>query len=546
MSFAYNALLMWGAENPPELSLRTRLENIDRMRREVFDIAVIGGGITGAGIALDATLRGLKVALVERRDFSSGTSSRSTKLIHGGLRYLERFEFGLVREALRERAALMRIAPHLCQPMKFLVPVYGGDIPSPLGANRFKLGAGLWVYDLLAGRENIARHRWLSRDQALQLAPALMADGLRGAFLYYDCLTNDARLVIEVIKAAAQRGAAVANYAAARCLLKDRGRICGLEVEDALGHGRFQLQSRIVINAAGVWADQILSLDEADRPKVLRPSKGIHIVMPADKFQLSAAALIPSLGERRFLFVIPWLGRIIIGTTDSDYSGDLDEPRAEEAEIERLMKSAARYFPGSHISREDLISSFAGLRPLVAGGDKPTADLSRREEIIERGSGLISIVGGKLTTYRRMAERVVKLAMRRLGLPEREPEQVELAGGAIADLRDCADRAAAEFGAPIEMAEHLCRTYGGNHRAVLAIARDEGLTSRLVEELPHIEAEAIYAARCEMAATVEDVLRRRTPIALLARDGGRSCRDRVAELMRRELGGLLRAGDPGV
>lgn len=528
------------------MSLRTRLQNIGRMRRELFDIAIIGGGITGAGIALDAASRGLKVAVVEQRDFSSGTSSRSTKLIHGGLRYLKHFQFGLVREALQERAALMRIAPHLCQPMPFLIPVYADDIPSPLGANRLKLSAGLWIYDLLAGRQNIARHSWLSRDQALQLAPGLMAHGLSGAFLYYDCLTNDARLVIEVIKAAAERGAAVANYSRARSLLKDGGRICGLEVEDALNQDRFLLRSRLVINAAGVWADQILSLDQANRPNIIRPSKGIHIVMPADKFQTGAAVLIPSLGERRFLFVIPWLGRIIIGTTDSDYSGDLDEPRPEEDEIERLIESAARYFPSSHISRQDLISSFAGLRPLVASGNKPTTDLSRKEEILESRSGLISIVGGKLTTYRRMADRAVSLAMRRLGLPKREPQLVELAGRGIPDLQDCANRAAAEFGLPTETAHHLCRTYGRNHRAVLQIALGEGLTSSLVEELPHIEAEVVYAVRHEMAASAEDVLRRRTPIALLARDEGRPCWDRVAQLMRRELGRLLCATDFGV
>jgi glycerol-3-phosphate dehydrogenase len=268
--------------------------------------------------------------------------------------------------------------------------------------------------------------------------------------------------------------------------------------------------------------------------------------MPADKFQTGAAVLIPSLGEPRFLFVIPWLGRIIIGTTDSDYSGDLDEPRPEENEIERLIESAARYFPQSHVSRQDLISSFAGLRPLVAAGNKPTADLSRREEIIESRSGLISIVGGKLTTYRRMAGRVVNLAISRLGLPQREPHPVELAGPMIPNLRDCASRAAADFGVPAETAEHLCQTYGGNHRAVLEIALLEGLTSTLVEELPHIEAEVVYAARHEMAATAEDVLRRRTPIALLARDRGSSSKDRVAHLMCRELGGLLPPTNFGV
>src|SRR6185503_7411409 len=245
---------MSGNLEPHELSLRTRSANLDRMRGEVFDVAVIGGGITGAGVALDAASRGLSVALIEKRDFASGTSSRSSKLIHGGLRYLEQFHFGLVRESLHERAVMSRMAPHLSRPLEFLVPIYSTAERSPLGANKLKLRAGLWLYDLLAGRRNVARHRWVSRDGALKLAPALEPSGLRGAFVYYDCLTDDARLVIEVIKAAAAHGAAIANYAAARGLRKNDDALTSVQIEDVLGGRSYELRGRVVVNAGGVWS----------------------------------------------------------------------------------------------------------------------------------------------------------------------------------------------------------------------------------------------------------------------------------------------------
>ncbi len=397
-----------------ELSSRTRAANLEQMRRDVFDLAVIGGGITGAGVALDAASRGLSVALVEKGDFASGTSSRSSKLIHGGLRYLEQFHLGLVRESLRERAVLSRIAPHLSTPLQFLVPVYSSSDRSPLGANRLKLAAGLWLYDLLAGRRNIGRHRWLSPEAALTQAPALDPRGLRGAFVYYDCLTDDARLVIEVIKSAAAHGALIANYVTARGFRKDADGIARIDLEDTRTRSSFELRAKVVVSATGVWSDGVSRLSDARAPKRLRPSKGIHIVVPAGKFRNQTAVLIPSFGENRFLFVIPWLGRTVIGTTDTDYTGSLDDPRAEADEISRVVQSAARAFPDAQLSMDDVISTFAGLRPLIAAGGQSTKELSRKEEIFEDDSGLITITGGKLTTWRRMAERVTDLACRRL------------------------------------------------------------------------------------------------------------------------------------
>ena len=529
-----------------ELSTRTRAANLERMSRETFDVAVIGGGITGAGVALDAASRGLSVALIEKRDFASGTSSRSSKLIHGGLRYLEQFHLGLVRESLHERAVLSRIAPHLSKPLRFLVPVYSSSERSPLGASRLKLAAGLWLYDLLAGRRNIGRHRWLSRENALEQAPTLEPRGLRGAFVYYDCLTDDARLVIEVIKAAAAHGALVANYVRARGFRRDDDGVSKVEMEDKREGTSFELRAKVVVNAAGVWSDEVSRLSDAKVPKRLRPSKGIHVVVPSERLQNQTAVLIPSLGESRFLFVIPWQCRTVIGTTDTDYAGDLDDPQAQPDEVDRIIKSAARAFPDARLSTEDVISTFAGLRPLIAADGQSTKELSRKEEIFEGDSGLVTITGGKLTTWRRMAEQVADFVVRRLeafdGIPRPRArrsvtENILLSGGTPhGDAREEGLRAAAEFGVGVVAVEHLIETYGGNYRVILELTREsEELKAPLIDGLPHIGAEVVYAARYEMASTVEDFLSRRTRIELLARDHGGSCATRVATLLEREV-----------
>ncbi|MEW6208623.1 MAG: glycerol-3-phosphate dehydrogenase [Acidobacteriota bacterium] len=524
---------------PKEFSLRTRAANIERMQEETFDLAIIGGGITGAGVALDAASRGLTTALIEKRDFASGTSSRSSKLIHGGLRYLEQFEFSLVREALHERAALLRNAPHLAEPLAFLVPVYERGKASPLGSNKLKLRAGLWLYDFLAGRENIARHRWLAREELLEMAPSLDSEGLRGGFLYYDCLTDDSRLVIEVIKAAARHGAAIANYTTARRFQKDGERISAIEVEDSLTGDRFTLRATVFVNAAGVWSEEVARMAGENANIRIRPSKGIHILVPQEKIKAQAAVLIPSIGEQRFLFVIPWHGRTLIGTTDTDYRGSFDDPQTEEEEIARVVESASRAFPASRLSREDVISAFAGLRPLIAGNDDSTKDLSRKDEIIESRSGLISVTGGKLTTYRRMAERVVDAVYPQLerqgrvfhyGPPSSVTKNYRLVRGAAS--REKAEKFATRFGLPVETIDHLMRSYGRNFRDVLKIARKSGeLKLPLIAGLPHIRAEVVYAARYEMATSVEDFLERRTRIALLDKDHGQSQTELISNLL---------------
>ena len=529
----------------PELSRRTRAANLERMRRETFDVVVIGGGVTGAGVALDAVSRGLTVALIEKRDFASGTSSRSSKLIHGGLRYLERFEFALVREALRERARLRRNAPHLSQPLPFLIPVYRSGERSPLGNRVLKLRLGLTLYDWLAGKQNFARHRWLTAEQARAFAPHLSAAGLRGAFLYYDGLTDDARLVIEIIKTAAAHGAVVTNYVAATGFVERDNRITGVAIADSLSDERLAVAGRIVLNATGVWADEVMRLSDPTAAKTLRPSKGIHVVLPAARLNNRGAVLIPSLGEQRFLFVIPWQNRTLIGTTDTDYAGDPEAPQATADEVRRIIESAAHSFPDANLTTADVISSFAGLRPL-AGGAGATKELSRREVIIETKSGLISIIGGKLTTWRAMAERAVDLAVKRLAanasasttslMRSRSAEMKLANSGRFTDqISSEAARLADEFAVPQATAERLLQSYGGNCTGVLELTRrHDRLKQRLIADLPHIEAEAIYAARHEMAATAEDFLSRRTRISLLARDGGAACVARVTELLAEE------------
>jgi glycerol-3-phosphate dehydrogenase len=433
----------------------------------------------------------------------------------------------------------------LSKPLKFLVPIYSSGKRSPLGANKLKLSIGLWLYDFLAGSQNIRRHRWLSAAEALRLAPTLDPEGLRGAFIYYDCLTDDARLVIEVIKAASARGALIVNYAAARGLEKSDG-VAGVTIDDRFAGGSFDLRARVVVNATGVWSDQVSRLSDATSPKKLRPSKGIHVVLPREKFNSQTAILIPSLGESRFLFVIPWQGCTVIGTTDTDYQGDLDDPVAEPDEVNRVVESAARAFPAAKLSSDDVISTFAGLRPLISANEQSTKELSREEEIFEDNRGLITITGGKLTTWRRMAERVVDLALRRLDVVEGDhrsqahhcvTENISLAGGTPErSLAEEALLAATEFGVEVSTAEHLIDTYGGNYRVVLGLTREASdLKKRLIGELPHIEAEVIYSARYEMTATIEDFFSRRTRINLLNRDHGRSAADRVADLLAREL-----------
>jgi glycerol-3-phosphate dehydrogenase len=534
-----------------ELSWRTRLENWQRLSNEEFDLLVIGGGITGAGLALDAALRGLKVALVEKRDFAAGTSSRSTKLLHGGLRYLEHFDFAMVREGLRERATLMKIAPHLAEPFAFLIPIY--QQPKHNYDRPVKMRLGLFFYDLLATGAGLARHKRITRAEALQLAPQLDEQGLKGALLYYDGLTNDARLVIECLKTAAQQGARIANYVSVTNFVYGaKGQIAGAHLRDELTGDPLTVRAKLVINATGVWMDEVAKLDAQNQSsgatidKIVRPSKGIHLTVSAERFRVTTAWLIPALTGHRFYFVVPWQGRVNIGTTDSDYRGAKDSPCADTGEVKEILDAINAFFPKAGLQPTDVISVWAGLRPLIGGSNaKATTDISRKEVVVESTGGLISIAGGKLTTYRLMAERGIDLAVRRLrerfGAATAKASQTGsavLEGGRIKReaMPGLAKQLAKQNGLQNETALHLVKTYGSNVNTVIEIAvENEQHQRQMIAGLPHIFAEVVYAARYEMAVTLVDVLARRTRLLMLAGEALLQRAPMVAEILAKEL-----------
>lgn len=529
-----------------EFSWRTRQTSLDRLEKDVFDILIIGGGITGAGIALDAATRGLKTALVEKRDFAAGTSSRTTKLIHGGLRYLENFDFALVREALVERATLTHTAPHLTEAFPFVIPIYQNsrrNYDHPL-----KMRAGLILYDLLAAGHGFPMHRRLNKEEALKLAPDLDPSGLKGAFLYYDARTNDSRLVIDVLKAAHEAGARIANHTRVIRLKKNEtGKVNGARLRDETSGREFECRASVVINATGVWMEETFALNgqRAHLPKTVRPAKGIHLTIAANRLPVKSAWLIPSLTGHRFYFVVPWEGRVNIGTTDTDYEGDKDSPGANADEVNEILNAINSYFPNVRLEPADVITAWAGLRPLISDPNaRNSSEVSRKEELIETPDDLITISGGKLTTYRQMAENTVDLAA--LRLRERKgvdsgasrTEERPISGGAIDRdrLHAIATDLAQSEHLPIETTQHLVFTYGSNYERLLELMReDERLREPLIAGLPHLFAEIVYAARSEMAVDLADVLTRRTRLAMLAGESAVESAPVVASLLAKEL-----------
>ncbi|MGH2461107.1 MAG: glycerol-3-phosphate dehydrogenase/oxidase [Chloroflexota bacterium] len=531
------------------LSLGRREEQVHRLRARQFDLVVIGGGITGAGIALDAASRGLKVALVEKSDFASGTSSRSTKLIHGGLRYLAQLRFRLTREALLERSLLQKLAPHLVEPIPFVYPIYHKRLEV------LRVNTGLWLYDFMAGIRRTRIHHRLSRRETLARVPELNPNDLRAGFVYYDSRTDDARLVIEVLKAAVDYGAVVANYVQVERILAPDGQATGLLVHDRLADESFEVRGRKVVAAAGVWLDQVLDGDQLHaRPRV-RPAKGVHVIVSRARFGGETAVVFPT-PDNRLMFVIPWQGATLIGTTDTDYAGPLDEPRATRADLDYILGVVNNVFPNVHLTDADVVSVQAGLRPLIAGGGDSTAKVSREDRIFENADGSIAIAGGKLTTYRRMGRKVVDLVVRRLrdeGVLLRKlrsrTREVSLGGFAERPRRRFSrfirrrrarvrppEGASASWLTP-ESVQRLWRSYGANWETVANLAaQSPELAEPIVAGQAAVKAEVIFATRHEMARTLCDVLARRTHVALLDPDQARSAAPAVAALMARELG----------
>ncbi len=513
---------------------RTALEALDR---DAFDVLVVGGGINGAGIARDASLRGMRVAVVDQGDFASGTSSRSSKLIHGGLRYLEQGHIRLVLEATRERERLRRLAPHLVRPMRFVFPLYKGISIAP-----WMLSIGLWGYDLLAGVRNVKRHRMLRPADVERLEPALRREGLRGAGEYWDCWTNDARLVLETMLSAVEHGTAALSYAEVTAFEKDAGRIVGARVRDRLSGREVLVRARVVVNATGPWVDRVCALDAPAAPR-LRLTKGVHVVVPRARIGHEAAIALPAVQDRRVMFVIPWDAHTLVGTTDTDHTGGPEPPIVEASDVAYLLESVNHYFPAARLAPGDVVSAFAGLRPLVApppgSGEKPS-DVSREEEIFTSAAGLITICGGKLTTYRIIAAKVVDhvaSALRARGDGRRFGPSTTgdkaFPGGGVPPETIAADIAARDGRAVGPSAlRHLAGRYGRRVSRVLGVvARDATLAGPLLPALPDPRAEVVTAVEDEWAVTLEDVLRRRTQLALFDPQAGSGVADEVARLM---------------
>ncbi|GAB2808879.1 glycerol-3-phosphate dehydrogenase [Lentzea nigeriaca] len=491
-----------------------------------FDVLVVGGGVVGAGAALDAASRGLSVALVEAHDWASGTSSRSSKLVHGGLRYLEQLEFKLVREALKERGLLLRrLAPHLVRPVPFLFPL-------EKQWERAYVGAGVLLYDSIGGAGAVPMHRHLSRRKASEIGPSLDPSKFAGAIRYYDAQMDDARLVLTLVRTAAQHGATVLSRARVTSLVRSGGRVSGARV--SVDGSTVEVRARRVISATGVWTDSLNSMSPGTPPFHVRMSKGVHILVDRSKIQLDGGLITRT--EKSVLFVIPWGRHWIIGTTDTPYSGDPASVTATSEDVSYILDHVNAVLR-SPLTVEDVVGTYAGLRPLLDGASGDTAKLSREHAVAQPEPGFFVIAGGKYTTYRVMAADVVNAAVSGLGRAVAPSLTARLPlCGAVGYHELWADRArvAAESGLPTSTVERLLRRYGSAISDVLAlVAQDPSLS---VEVAGHLAAEIVYAVTHEGALDLEDVLARRTRIAIEHLDQGASVAGTVADLIAGPLG----------
>jgi glycerol-3-phosphate dehydrogenase len=531
------------------LDARERSATLSRLATERFDVLVIGGGITGAGAALDAASRGLRVALVEARDLASGTSSRSSKLIHGGLRYLEQRDFKLVYEALRERDLLVsKLAPHLVKPVSFLYPLYKKVVERPY------VGAGLVLYDAMEGtRRPVPHHRHLTARGALRLAPALSPERLAGAMRYYDAQVDDARYTLTVARTAAAHSAVVATRVSAVSVMRgpDGVRVTGARVRDEETGRSFDVSAETVVVCAGVWTDLVHELAGVRAGYRVRMSKGVHIVVPRSAVNADTGMILRT--DKSVLFFIPWGERWIVGTTDTDFTGDRAEPAATEEDVDYLLAAANRVLVRP-LLRADVIAVYAGLRPLVEAvgevngskgtkgtkGAKPTTKVSREHVVDVPVPGLASIAGGKFTTYRLMARDVVDAAVADFDreVPSSVTEQLPLLGAdGLVGVRAGAGRLAEDRRVSRAAVEHLIDRYGTLAGEVLDLIRaDPGLAQPLADGYPYLRAEVVYAVTHEDALHVEDVLMRRMRLFIESADSGTGVAAEVALIMGRLLG----------
>jgi len=517
-----------------------------------YDLVIIGGGITGAGIARDAVLRGMKVALFEKNDYASGTSSKSSKLIHGGLRYLEHGEIGLVFESVSERRVQTRVAPHLVRPQPFLVPIYKDSKP---GLEVMNLG--LWIYDSLALFRAPRMHRTFRGAKAAELEPQIRTDGLKGIIEYYDCATDDARLVLENVLDARTLGAECRNYSQVVRLERESGgdsRIKAVIARVLFTGAEERFPCRAVVLAAGAWTDEMIQRFEVPVGRaLLRRTKGVHLVFPQERLPVTRAITLISPVDGRVMFVIPWRGRTVVGTTDTDFEGTADEVWADAADAEYLCASVNEYFPRAHLSPADVIATWAGLRPLIRPDDNvDESDTSREHEIFVRDDGLLIIAGGKLTTYRRMAKEAVHTAVKWLrshddgfdgtrdksGTKERPlPGAQGLDEPSLDSVASIGHQLIEQHGLDGDTAAHLCGVYGVRATMIAqAIAADRALGARLNADCPYVWGEIEFAVEHDLARTIVDVLSRRVPLLLVGRDQGLDVCERVADRMQHRLG----------
>jgi glycerol-3-phosphate dehydrogenase len=515
-----------------ELSPTTRRRALAEMADGERDILVIGGGVTGAGAALDAVTRGLRVALVEARDLAAGTSSRSSKLIHGGLRYLEQRNIDLVREALRERSLLLNtLCPHLTRPVPFLYPLQHRLW------ERFYVGSGIVLYDTMGGRHGVPSHRHLSRRKALQLFPSLKKDALVGAIQYYDGQVDDARHTMMLARTAAHYGALVATSSRVIGLLRDGDRVVGARIRDLESGAEIEVRARQVINAAGVWTDEIQDMVGGRGQFKVRASKGIHLLVPRNRIHSSTGLI--SRTEKSVLFIIPWDSHWIIGTTDTDWNLDLAHPAASRSDIDYLLGHANRLL-ANPLTRDDVVGVYAGLRPLLAGESESTSTLSREHAVVSPMPGLVMVAGGKYTTYRVMAKDAVDAVVHGLNrsVPESCTDRIPLVGAdGFAAAWNSREILAADSGLHVGRIEHLLRRYGTLVAELIALIGERpDLAEPLAGASGYLKVEAYYAASHEGALHLDDILTRRTRISIETWDRGEAAAAEIAELVAPVLG----------
>jgi len=526
------------------LSAEVRQENLQKLQDQQFDILVIGGGITGAGIVRDAALRGYRTALIEKDDFAAGTSSKSAKLVHGGFRYLKSLEFGLVHEALMERKTLLDIAPHLVRPIQCLLPIYKTDAdPS------WMIHLGLFLYDWLSFTKSIGRHQMISKKEIEEIEPLLRKEGLQQIAQYYDCQADDFWLVMANLQSAAQNQAIIANYVKAVDILKEDGKVVGIQAYDSITDTSISIRSRVVACAAGPWSDQLRQNLLKDTQQGLRQTKGIHLIIHRDNLPINYPVVGPAVQDRRPIFAIPWKKFVVLGTTETDYDGDPDRILTERSDVDYLLVAFNHFFPNAKLNYDHIVSTFAGLRPLIFETGKDASSVTREYQILEDHQNFFMITGGKLTTYRTMAKAMIDRLSKHLkssfGISPTNPDcvtdKLPLYGGDIPDypqfFDDWTKTLTHKYNFDLEIAEHFIETYGSRIPDLLqAIQETADGQERMLPNLPYVWGELKYALKYEITMTLSDFLIRRTHLFSLDPKQALDIHESVANRMGKYLG----------